>query len=220
MFFKKTKEKLIRMLDAYLEEAAACFSFFKESMDVYFQHNDARGKDFYNLLQKTHTSESRADDKRSEFEMMLYQTNKLLPGSRSDILDILNSFDHIPNKAETVLFIIYCQNICLPDYIQKDIRTLVSINIEAFTAARSAFVEYFEPPDETHTNEYIENIDECESRSDRLERDIIISIFDKNDMGTGEKMLLKELVLNTGAISDRCETVGNLIMIHSIKKVM
>jgi len=220
MFFKKTKEKLMSMLDAYLQEAGSCFSYFKQSMEEYLEKNDPRGTDFYELLQKTHISESLADDKRTEFELMLYKTSRLLPGSRSDILDILNSFDRIPNKAETVLFSIHCQNIMLPEDMKGDIRKLTDINTEACAVTTQAFVEFFEPPDELHTNEYVEKIDEYESTSDRIERTIIINIFDRQDIGFGEKMLLKELVLNIGTISDRCEIVGNLIMIHSIKKVL
>lgn len=218
MFFRKTKKPLIKLLDNYLAQVDLCLENFNKSIQIYIQENNARSAKFCKLVEETHLSEALADDKRHEFELSLYTGKRLLPGSRSDILAILEAFDRLPNKAETILFIIQCQRITFPEELKDDLSNLFSINIAAYKAAKQAFVDFFENPNNIDIQ--IREIDKHESLSDRLERKIICSIFDKDDMETGTKLLLKELVINIGGLSDRCEIAGNIIMVNSVKRLV
>jgi uncharacterized protein Yka (UPF0111/DUF47 family) len=61
------------------------------------------------------------------------------------------------------------------------------------------------------------NVDEKESESDRVERDLLCRIFE-SDMELAEKLLLKDLVLMIGNISDRAEAAADRIGLVAIKR--
>ena len=220
MFFRKTKEKLLNKLDNYLKQVDICFKNFSESMETYFRHNAPREDAFTDLVQETHHSESLADDRRHEFEIMLYKGKKLLPGARSDVFTVLEAFDRLPNKAETILFIIHCEDIRFPKDLETDLRELLEVNLNAFAAAKRTFTDYFEKRTEEKISEDIKEIDACESHSDRCERALIIKLFDRSDLDLAQKRQMKELILNIGGISDRCENFGNMVMMSTVKSII
>ena len=66
-------------------------------------------------------------------------------------------------------------------------------------------------------SELTERVDEKESKSDRIERALITGIF-STKMDTSEKILLKEIVVNTGEISDQAENVADRLTLALIKR--
>ncbi len=58
---------------------------------------------------------------------------------------------------------------------------------------------------------------EKESESDRIERGLIKSVFDAPG-DKADKVLLKEVVLEIGAISDRAENAADRVRIVAVKR--
>ena len=187
---------------------------FKKAVETYFEVGIS--KDFDEIIEKTHIAESLADDIRREIELNLYEKS-LIPESRGDILGLLESADKVLNKAQSVLYQIQTESLRIPKFLQEDLSKLVDINIEAFKNVAKAIRTLFENLREIRdiTNE----IDKRESSSDRLEREIIKKIF-SSDIGIGEKILLKELVIETGSISDLSENVGDRLNIIAAKRMI
>lgn len=212
-FFWRKQETVEKMMAQYFERCDKCFELFEKAFKTYVENGN--GQVFNAAVQKAHQAESAADDQRREIELTLYG-KALLPESRGDLLGLLETFDKLPNMAETVLFVILCQRTVIPQDMIEQYSRLIEINLQAYYLARKAVDELLGNPRATlHTTK---EVDEKESESDRLEREIISFIFDKPDLSPGMKMLLKEIVLLIGKISDRAEKVADRIGIVAIKR--
>ncbi|RME19534.1 MAG: TIGR00153 family protein [Deltaproteobacteria bacterium] len=212
-FFWKKKKSIDSMLAEYFARCDNCFELFEKAFRTFIEsgHTEA----FRAAVQKTHEAESAADDMRREIELTLYG-KALLPESRGDLLGLLETFDKLPNMAETVLFVVLCEELQIPEELKQDCVRLVEINIKSYYLVRKAVDTLLSNPRATlHATK---EVDETESESDRLEREVIKKIFRRDDLSPGGKMLLKELVLLIGKISDRAETAADRIGIVAIKR--
>ena len=212
-FFWKKQKSIEQMLAEYFERCDTCFELFEKAFRSYAE--SGQSESFPAAVQKTHEAESAADDMRREIELTLYGKS-MLPESRGDLLGLLETFDKLPNMAETVIYTLLCQQTDIPaDLVDSYVR-LMEINLQSYYLLRKAVDTLLNNPRATlHATK---EVDEKESESDRLERDIICRIFQRGDISPGTMMLLKELVLLIGKISDRAETVADRIGIVAIKR--
>ena len=148
--------------------------------------------------------------------MTLYE-KALIPESRGDILGLLESTDKVLNKAQSVLYQIQSELLQLPEFLKEDFRKLVDINIGAFKDVTRAIRALFR--DLREVRDITNEIDKRESASDHLERELIKKIF-ISELSVGEKILLKELVLETGNISDLSQAVGDRLNIITAKRMI
>jgi hypothetical protein len=212
-FFWKKEDNVEKMLSRYFERSDTCFQMFEKALGVFF--DIGQGETFEAAVQKAHEAESAADDMRREIELTLYGKS-LLPESRGDLLGLLESFDRLPNMAETVLFALRCQRIVLPKDLAPQYKRLADINLQSYYLCRRAVDALLSNPKITlHATK---EVDEKESESDRIEREILCQIFDSSEYDTGQKLLLKDLILLFGSISDRAESVADRIGIFAIKR--
>lgn len=213
IFFSR-KHKLSPMIERYLKKTEECIENFKRALETYFQKG--LSKEFDEVIEKTHIAESLADDIRREIELSLYEKS-LIPESRGDILGILESTDKVLNKAQSVLYQIQTEALRMPEFLREDFAQLTDINAEAFKDVARAIRTLFE--DLRGMRDITNEIDKKESASDRLEREIIKKIF-ASPIEIGEKILLKELVIETGNISDLSENVGDRLSIVAAKRMI
>ena len=207
------KERQIKQaVEDYLSEAEGCLASFGQAMDVYFA--EALSERFHDLEQQTAQAESQTDSKRREIEAAMYG-EALIPESRGDILGMLESIDLVPNKAESVLYQIWLQNMIVPQQYVDDMKRLIQANRESFTllcdAARRIFADI------SDVMPIVDEVSAKEGESDGVERVLIKSMFDSPG-DKADKILLKELVIEIGAISDRAENAADRLRILSIKR--
>ena len=110
--FFKAERKVRGMITAYLDEVDACMEQFRRGMEFHLQDE---GGEALPDGGRTDDLESEADEMRRDIEMTLYG-RALLPESRGDILTILESYDRVPNAAETVLSILANQRVVIPAF--------------------------------------------------------------------------------------------------------
>jgi hypothetical protein len=212
MVFWKKLESVERMLSRYFDLTDACFERMVGALDTYFEKG--RGEAFEAAVGAVHKAESECDDLRREIELTLYG-QALLPESRGDILGLLEAFDGLPNIAETIPVVIHSQRMDLPDEFVPEFKKLIAVNVEAYALARKSVDALMTNPKVTlHTTK---EVDQKESASDAIERRLICNVFD-SDQETSFKILLKELVLIIGEVSDRAEKVADRIGIIAIKR--
>lgn len=195
-----------------MELVDECIEQFLKGMRVYLR--EGRTIEFETLVDDCHRKESDADNLRREIEMTLYG-KALLPESRGDILGLLETFDRVPNSAESVLFDISCQRIDLPQELAADFLRLVETAVETYGLVRKAVDALLSNPRQTLY--VVKEVEESESRCDRQERGLIGRIFD-TDYSFGRKVLLRGLVYGIGNIADRAENTGDRIAITAIKR--
>ncbi|MEE8409397.1 MAG: DUF47 family protein [Myxococcota bacterium] len=212
MVLWKKQESVEKKLERYFDDADICFERMTEAWAVYF--DKGLGPEFEEAVNQTHAAESQADDIRREIELLLYG-RALLPESRGDILGLLETYDGLPNIAETVVFVVFSQRMVLPEPYVSAFKDLIRVNTEAYALARKSVDALMTNPKATLAT--TKEVDQKESESDRIERQIICDIFDSDkDMGT--KLLFKELVILIGEISDRAQKVADRIGLIAIKR--
>jgi uncharacterized protein len=211
MLFRKAP-KIENMLESYMERVDECLESFLKGIRLWI--HDGRTVEFETLVDECHRRESQADDIRRELELILYG-KALLPESRGDILGLLETFDRIPNAAETALFMISCQRIDIPKEFAADLLRLAETNFECYGLVRKAFDALMGNPKQTLY--VMKEVEDAESRSDREERALIGRIFDSN-YSFGQKVVLKELIFSIGNIADRSENAADRMGIIAIKR--
>ncbi|NIA06154.1 MAG: DUF47 family protein [Actinobacteria bacterium] len=211
MLWKKQKE-IEQAVQDYLAETENCLSAFIEALDVYFA--EGRSSNFEQRIEKTHGHESKADDKRREIEYAMYN-RALIPESRGDILGMLEAIDLVPNKCESVLYQIWYQNMSIPQEYADKLKNLAQVNRESFTLLCKAIRYLFTDIEQAVPT--IDMVGEKESESDRMERMLIKDIF-SSPGDKADKILLKEVILEIGAISDRSENAADRVRIVTVKR--
>ena len=213
LFFSK-KNKFLEMIEGYLGKVTECMELAKKTLLLYIDKGYC--EKFDELVTKTHMAESCSDDLRREIEILLYE-KALMPESRGDILGMLETVDKIPNKAESVTFQIQTEVLRIPDEFKPELRKIINMNFDIFADVKRAIRAVFNDIGEVRriTNE----IDKKESGSDSMERDLIKKLFSSN-INIGEKILLKELIIEIGSISDRAENVADRLNIMAVKRLI
>ncbi len=161
-----------------------------------------------------HSFESSADDIRKSIEHLLYG-KVLLPEFRRDVLNLLELIDKMPNKCESIIFMIDLQNLKIPKILKGDVLKLVKVNAKSIDKVVEAVRTLINKPKEL--DPLLDALDSIESESDHIERDLIKKLFSSRSIDKADKILLKELILEIGSISDYGENIGDAITILNIK---
>ena len=210
LFWRRQKE-LESAIVEYLKETQRCVSSFSRAIDVCFA--EGLSNRFAEMVEQTHGFESASDKRRREIENTMYG-RAMIPEQRGDILGLLENLDLVANKAESVTYQIWLQNMIVPEQYRHKIKALVQVNVESHEllceAARYLFT------DTSQVLPAVEKVVQKEKESDQIERCLIKFIFDSPGDKV-EKILLKELVLEIGAISDLAESVSDRLRIIAIK---
>ena len=207
----RKEQQIINKVKSYLEEISVCRDKFKICMQQLIQNGvNPQNPD---LVEKVHQAESRADDIRREIELDLYQ-RALIPESRGDVLGLLETLDDIPGIFQSLCYQMSSQKIEVPKEFQNRFFEILEINIEAYDLLGDAIIGFFYKKDVSRN---IQRIDERESSSDRMERALITGIFDSS-MDKADKILLKEIVVNIGDISDQVEVVSDRLTLAIVKR--
>lgn len=207
------KNKVYEMIEKYLGKVLESIELFRKAIEIYFEKGLAR--EFKEIIESTHLSESLADDIRRDMELALYEKS-LIPESRGDILGLIEATDKVLNKAQSVLYQIETESLHIPDELKDDFIRLVHTNISAYESAIEGFKTLF--GNINNVQDKVKEVDKKESSSDRMERDFIRKIF-SSDYDIGQKILLKELVIEVGNISDMSEDVTDRLRIVAAKRM-
>ena len=211
MFWKKSRE-IEAAVEGYLQQVEACLASFDTAMAVFFAQPP--GEQFGLLVAETSRAESRADAKRREIETAMYG-RALIPESRGDVLGMLESIDLLPNQAEDALQQIWLQGLTVPEQYVEQVRQLVGINCRAVAllcdAARMIFADI------SQVTDLADKISAVEAESDHLERRLIKAVFDGGG-DKADKILLKGIIEQISAISDRAENAADRLRIVAVKR--
>jgi predicted phosphate transport protein (TIGR00153 family) len=211
MFWRKGN-KVEEMLDNYFGECDHCFELVEKAFDILIESGN--GLAFEAAVNRTHESESAADDLRREIELTMY-SRALLPESRGDLLGLLENFDTLLTAAESLLYDLHCQQTVIPADLLPGFKRLIELNLQAYYLLRKAVDALLHNP--RVTLHAVKEVDAKESESDRLEREILKRSYSADIEGY-HKRELKELVRQIGRISDLAEHTADRIGIIALKR--
>ena len=210
MLWKKEKS-IIDKIKAYLDQVDVCRDRFRLCIErLLLKPEDPENQA---ILEEVHRSESKADDLRRNIELQLYE-RALIPESRGDVLGLLETMDVIPGLFQSLSYQLFLEKIVFPDQFRERYLHLVDVNIKAYNLVRQAVLGLFYSKD---VKDLTDLVDAVESDSDHMERDLIRDIFNSK-LDKADKILLKEIVINTGDISDRAETVKDRLVLAILKR--
>lgn len=212
--FSPKSPKFYGMIDQYLTKVSECMEIFHKSLLIYLDQGDCIL--FHQLVEQIDEAESSADHLRRDIEITLYE-KALIPESRGDLLGILESLDKIPNKAESVVFQLETEGLQIPDIFKEEFRQIVQINFKTFGGVSQAVKAIFHNIKEVR--KFTDQITQEESVSDTFERELIRKIF-RSQISVGEKILLKELIIEMGSISDLAEDTADRLNIMAAKRLI
>ncbi len=207
----KREEKIIEKIEAFLDQIDTCRDLFVVTMALLVERPGDVTED---QIADIHRAEARADDLRRDIELQLYE-KALIPESRGDVLGLIESADVIPDAFEDIVSDMHVQHLSVPEEFRQQFLELVRVNVEAYNVMRDAIRAFF-----YHRRDSLENlsrIDEQESQSDQIQRELIRAIFGTG-MDTGDKILLRDLVNGIGAISDGAEKCADRLTLAVIKR--
>ena len=102
----------------------------------------------------------------------------------------------------------------IPQEYADRLRDLVRINSESYGLLCQAIRHLFGDVEQVLPT--VNLVGEKESESDRIERILIKSVFDAPG-DKADKVLMKEVILEVGAISDRAENAADRVRIAAVK---
>jgi predicted phosphate transport protein (TIGR00153 family) len=171
-------------------------------------------EDFDFHIKQTHKFESRADDIKDEINDLMYG-KALIPDSRGDVMQIIASFEMIPQLFEEILYLMQIQKLEVPDYLLNDLRDLVRISLECCDLVVAQAKLFFKKAEGIRP--VLNTIDENESHCDHIERRMLKKLFD-SDTEPFQKLQVKELITELGKISDRADRLAKLINVVRLKR--
>lgn len=210
LFWKK-EERIIHKIEAYLDQVDKTRDLFRQTMEELVRGERTETSEA--RVMEVHASESLADDIRREIELEMYR-KALIPESRGDVLGLIESLDMIPNLFQSLCDQLLFQQIDVPAAFQERYLELVEVNIDSYNLLREAILALFY---RRNCQEQLQQIDEKESESDGIERSLVKDIFNTT-LDKADKILLKEIVVNTGDISDMVEVAADRLNLAIIKR--
>lgn len=212
MLFWKQEKKVEGEVEAFLSQTERCLTAFGEALQAYLA--DGIAGRFERCMSEIDLFEAAADGKRRDIERAMYG-KALIPESRGDILGVLEAVDLVPNKCQSVIRQIWTQSTEMPGAFADGVGELVQANVESgrilCEAVRTLFAKA------RKVAPVAERVSEKESVSDDIERRLIKAIFD-SQIDKADKILLKEVVLEIGAISDRAENAADRLRNIAVKR--
>ena len=207
----KKEKSIIDKIKAYLDQVDRCRNRFRVCIEKLILEPD-NGENQASV-EEVHRSESKADDLRRTIELQLYE-RALIPESRGDVLGLLETLDVIPGLLQSLCYQLLLEKIIFPEQFRDRYLHLVDVNLKAYDLVRQAVVGLFYSRD---VKAQADLVDATESDSDHIERDLIRDIFSCK-LEKADKILLKEIVVYTGDISDQAETVKDRLTLAIIKR--
>lgn len=214
MFFLKRNKLLLEKIKEYFKLADTDITIFNKAMESLIESGVS--KEFDLEYKKSTMLESDADSILHDIEGFLYKKS-LLPESREDVLILLEKFDDVLDGADHILKYVDTRNIKIPQFIADDIREMLKVSIECYENTRDAILDLLGKRIMIKT--YIRTINDYESIVDKLQMEVTKKIF-SSEIDNFHKLLLAELTVAIGKLTDYCENAADSIAIMNIKRIV
>ncbi|MBP5344406.1 MAG: DUF47 family protein [Alphaproteobacteria bacterium] len=212
--FHKTKQ-LNDKMTKFLTNIVEAGVIFEKAITIYIHKSVNR--DFLKYKQKISELESQNDTLRREIEAELYQ-QMIIPGMRSDILDLTEGCDAVINQYEALVILWSIEAPKIPANLYPKLQELTHITLNCVQALVQG-VQSFLAGQMSVENE----IQECyflEHKIDLLGQDLKLLIFQNKRLNLARQLQLKDMVNNLEELSDKAEDAADKLKIISVKHAL
>ena len=212
-FFKRA-QKLDGKFKTFLMNITTAAVVFCEAAEVFLKKQANR--DFVKLKNKIQNLESENDQLRREIESALYR-QMILPGMRSDILDLMEACDHVINQYEHIVLMWSVEQVKVPTDLFEDIIKVCKITQDCVGSLMTGVKAFFDGQVSVEVE-----VQECyflEHSVDQLAFLIKENIF-KKKIALARQLQLKEFITSLEKISDLAEDAADKLKIISVKHAL
>ncbi len=208
----KKNTSIEKEIDDFLNQFSEAGLLFKSGVDIYLNRKKDR---FKRTIEEITDIEHTGDALRRSIEEKLYRKT-LIPESRGDVLELLESLDALLDRFKGALYRFDIECIEIDPKFHDDFRELVRNVVNASEALVQSSRCFFK--DISSVSNYMHKVSFWETESDKISTMLQKRIFRQEDMSLSEKMQLRDLVRHVDKIADRAEDVADDLSIFVIKR--
>lgn len=216
MDFRILSRKLAigKLIDDFLDKVSESGLLFRHGVDAYLKGNF---ESFRNKIEDISEIEHQGDALRRSLEEQLY-VQTLIPESRGDVLDLLESMDALLDRFKGALWKFDIEHPEIYDAIQEDFRELTECAAEAVEATVLSTRAFFK--DISAVGDHMHKVSYWETQTDMVSTRLQRAIFGREDLDLCGKMHVRDFVRHVDKIADRAEDVADKLSIYVIKRTL
>ncbi len=212
IFFNRTKQ-LEEEINKYLGIVNNSILIFNRDVTKYvkkkFKEFDDSKKDILKL-------ENEADDYQKDIKFKLYRY-MLIPESRGDVLNLLESVDNIVDLAKKVLTQLSIEEPQIPDFLENDFLEMTDKTAKSVDALVISLRAYFEQI--SMVNDSVNKVHFYEHEVDKIEERLKRKIFTSDKIPKfSKKVHLRYFTEKIASLSDEAETISEKVSVAAIKR--
>jgi len=201
-----------KQIDDFLDKVSESGLLFKVGVEAFLQGGM---EDFKMKLEQIANTERIGDSLRRGLEERLYRQT-LIPESRGDVLELLESMDTLLDQFKGALwrFEIEYPEICtefIDDFMELAGNVVASV--EAMVLSARAFFK-----DANSVADHMHKVSFWEKQSDKISTRLQKSVFKREDLRLSHRMQIRDFVRQVDEIADCAEDVADRLSIYVIKR--
>jgi predicted phosphate transport protein (TIGR00153 family) len=208
----KTQIGIEQQVEDFLNHVSLSGLIFRQGCEYYLYGNK---EDFQRKLQDITDCEHKGDDLRRSINERLY-TKTLIPESRGDVMELLESMDSLLDRFKGALWRFHIEHPDLCDEFNNDFLQLIEVVIEANEAMVTSCRAFF--TDISTVSVHLHKVSYWESESDKISTRLQSAIFAKEDLRLSHRMQQRDFARHLDKIADRAEDIADKLNIYVIKR--
>ena len=212
--FQKTRQLNAKM-NTFLMNIIEASVIFEKAVATYIQKGVTH--DFLALKQKISSLESQNDTLRREIEAELYR-QMILPGMRSDILDLTEGCDAVINRFEALIILWSIEAPQIPTNMYSKLKELTHTTLDCVSALVGGVKVFL--AGQMNIEKEIQECYFLEHKIDLLGQDLKQIIFKNKRLNLAHQLQLKDLVTHLEELSDKAEDAADKLKIISVKHAL
>ena len=210
----KRKPGIETQLDEFLNRISEAGLIFKGAVGDYLKGDL---ETFEDKRDRLHETEHQGDVLRRELEHMLY-TKTLIPGSRGDVLELIENMDTLLDHYKGVMWRIDIEQPQICDEFHEDFKELVAYGVEAVESTVCACRAFFRNIDTASA--HMDKVIYWEKKSDVVSTRLQRAVFRHEDLRLSHKRHLRDFIRSMEKIADEAEDVIDRLSIYIIKRAL
>jgi predicted phosphate transport protein (TIGR00153 family) len=211
LLFKNVKE-LVSDIDEFINTVEQGVLVFKEGVINYL--NDEK-ESFAQKLERIEYLEANADKLQRKIDDK-FLMHSILPQNFSNIEAMLDKIDEIIDISKDNLYQFEVEIPYFPESLRQEYVRLTNASVEAALQTFPAVRTFFREP--LKVKDILTKVYFYEKEADRIARDIKRKLFHQmDDLHLSQKIHLRYFALHIETISDKAETLADMLSIISMK---
>lgn len=210
--FEKSKELEVK-INQYLDIVNKSVLVFQRDVSRYIKKNFTEFEKNLNEIQEL---ENGADDYQKDIKYKLYEY-MLIPESRGDVLELLESIDNVVDLAKKVIIQLFIEKPDIPEMLEEDFLELTEQSVMAVDTLVKSMRAYFD--EIVLVNNYVNKVHFYEHEADKVEERLLRKIFNSEEINSlSQKIHLRDISERIALLSDEAETISEVISVATIKR--